>query len=61
MNYESSLEDLKGIPFMPKSCKIFEKFIMYWVSDKELYLDNNIHTEGAPGSDTNYTKVRYHF
>ena len=49
-----------SIPFMPKTCGIKENHKIYWISNKEFQVINEVRSEKVPYSDSFFITALYH-
>lgn len=49
-----------GVPFMPKTCPLKEIHKVYWISNKEIQVINEVRTEKVPYADSFFITVLYH-
>ena len=52
LTYTMNLDDLKNIPFMPKTCKVTEKIYAYFCDLKTIIIIKDVFTGGAPVSES---------
>ena len=48
------------MPFLPKNCHCEMKQKFYWISDKELIIEQECFVSKAPLSDTMTQRIQYH-